>query len=61
MQVNIHSAKTNLSKLIERARSGEEIIIAKAGKPVAKLAPIRDARRRILGSDRDVKEFLARS
>ncbi len=35
--VNIHAAKTNLSKLIEKTQNGEEIIIAKAGKPVAKL------------------------
>ena len=35
--VNIHQAKTNLSKLIEYALSGQEVIIAKAGKPVAKL------------------------
>jgi prevent-host-death family protein len=35
--VNIHEAKTQLSKLIERVLAGEEIVIAKAGKPVAKL------------------------
>lgn len=38
--LNIHEAKTHLSKLIEAVESGEEIIIAKAGKPVAKLVPI---------------------
>ena len=37
MIVNIHEAKTHLSKLIERAAAGEEIVIAKAGDPVAKL------------------------
>jgi len=37
--INVHEAKTNLSKLLERVASGEEIIIAKAGKPVAKLVP----------------------
>lgn len=37
---NIHDAKTNLSKLIERALAGEEVVIAKAGKPVVRLAPI---------------------
>ena len=37
MKVNIHAAKTNLSKLVERAAKGEQIIIAKAGQPVAKL------------------------
>lgn len=35
--VNIHQAKTTLSKLIQRTQNGEEIIIGKAGKPVAKL------------------------
>jgi prevent-host-death family protein len=38
-QVNIHQAKTQLSRLIERAAGGEEIVIAKAGKPVARLVP----------------------
>jgi antitoxin (DNA-binding transcriptional repressor) of toxin-antitoxin stability system len=36
--VNIHEAKTNLSKLIERAENGEEVVIARAGKPVATLS-----------------------
>ena len=36
-QYNIHQAKTHLSKLVERAAAGDEIIIARAGKPVAKL------------------------
>ncbi len=40
MSVNIHEAKTHLSKLIERVEAGEEIIIARAGKPVAKLVPL---------------------
>jgi prevent-host-death family protein len=37
--MNIHEAKTQLSKLVEKAAAGEEIIIAKAGKPMAKLVP----------------------
>ena len=37
--VNIHAAKTHLSRLVERAAGGEEIIIAKNGKPMAKLVP----------------------
>ena len=36
-QINIHQAKTQLSRLIERVAGGEEIIIAKAGKPIARL------------------------
>lgn len=38
-QVNIHQAKTHLSRLVEQAASGKEIIIAKAGKPIARLIP----------------------
>ena len=37
--VNVHAAKTNLSRLLERAEAGEEIIIGRAGKPIAKLVP----------------------
>jgi prevent-host-death family protein len=37
--VNIHEAKTQFSRLIERAAGGEEIVIAKSGKPVARLVP----------------------
>ncbi|MEO0357700.1 MAG: type II toxin-antitoxin system prevent-host-death family antitoxin [Pseudomonadota bacterium] len=40
MQVNIHEAKTQLSKLIEAALNGEEVIIAKGNKPVVKLEPV---------------------
>jgi prevent-host-death family protein len=39
-QVNIHEAKTQLSRLIELTQTGQEFIIAKAGKPVARLMPI---------------------
>jgi prevent-host-death family protein len=39
---NIHQAKTQLSKLIESVLAGEEVVIAKAGKPLVKLVPYRD-------------------
>ena len=39
VKVNTHEAKTHLSRLLERVAEGEEIVIAKAGKPVAKLVP----------------------
>lgn len=39
--VNIHEAKTHLSRLVERVESGEEVIIARAGRPVARLVPFR--------------------
>jgi prevent-host-death family protein len=45
-QINIHQAKSQLSRLVERAASGEEIIIAKAGKPVARLTAIEKRTRR---------------
>ena len=48
--VNIHAAKTHLSALVEEAAAGEEIIIAKAGKPVARLVALeKPAFRRALG------------
>ena len=51
MEVNIHDAKTHFSRLLERVALGEEVIIAKAGKPVAKLVPLdKHPKKRILGS-----------
>ena len=48
--INIHEAKTHLSRLVEEASEGEEIVIAKAGKPVARLVPVnRTSSRRRLG------------
>jgi len=44
MEVNIHEAKTHFSRLLERVAMGEEIVIAKAGTPVAKLVPLKSAR-----------------
>jgi prevent-host-death family protein len=38
--VNMHEAKTHLSKLVERVEKGEEIVISRAGKPAAKLVPV---------------------
>ncbi|MFY9927436.1 MAG: type II toxin-antitoxin system prevent-host-death family antitoxin [Streptosporangiaceae bacterium] len=39
-QFNIHEAKTNLSRIIERVEQGEEIVISRAGHPVAKVVPL---------------------
>lgn len=44
--VNIHAAKTQLSRLVERAHGGEAIILAKAGKPYARLVPLASPRQR---------------
>jgi prevent-host-death family protein len=46
MEVNIHEAKTHLSKLLEKVALGEEVVIARAGKPVAKLVAINSERPR---------------
>ena len=52
-QVNIHEAKTHLSRLIERAAEGEEIVIARAGKPIARLVGLNhDRSPRVPGSMR---------
>ncbi len=49
-QVNVHQAKTELSRLLEEVESGERVIIARAGEPVAVLVPYRTTvRRRRLG------------
>jgi len=44
--INLYEAKTHLSRLVERAAAGEEIIIAKAGRPKARLVPIQKTQRR---------------
>jgi prevent-host-death family protein len=51
LTVNIHEAKTHLSKLVEQAHAGQEIVIARAGKPVARLIPVgKQQARRSLGA-----------
>jgi prevent-host-death family protein len=51
-QINIHEAKTHLSQLLSRAVLGEDIIIAKAGKPIVRLVPIEEpVEDRVLGQD----------
>lgn len=50
-KVNIHEAKTHFSKLIARVMAGEEILICRAGKPVARLVPVEPPpKNRVLGS-----------
>jgi prevent-host-death family protein len=44
MKINIHEAKTQLSRLVEDAAAGKEIVIAKAGKPMARLLPVESKR-----------------
>jgi len=48
--VNVHAAKTHFSRLLERAQAGQEFVIAKAGRPVARLGPLpRPRKKRRLG------------
>lgn len=51
--VNLHAAKTHLSRLVDQAVEGEEIVIAKAGKPMVRLVPVKaKSHRRGFGADR---------
>jgi prevent-host-death family protein len=52
IEVNVHEAKTNLSRLLQRVEGGEEVVIARSGVPVARLVPVRPSGgRRMLGED----------
>ncbi|WP_424450036.1 type II toxin-antitoxin system Phd/YefM family antitoxin [Plasticicumulans lactativorans] len=46
MQLNLHEARTRLSELVEAARRGEDIVIARSGTPMARLVPVGEAPRR---------------
>ena len=50
--VNVHEAKTKLSELLKRVEAGEEVVIARAGKPVARLVPAARNSKPILGAAR---------
>jgi prevent-host-death family protein len=54
MEVNVHEAKTHLSRLLKRVAAGEEITISRAGMPVAKLiaTPVHSGKVRLMGMDR---------
>lgn len=50
MHVNIYAAKTQLSRLVDQVNAGEEVVITRHGRPVARLVPIADQRQRKLGT-----------
>ena len=51
--INVHAAKTNLSRLLERVAAGEEVVIGRAGKPIARLVPfVETPRKRWFGAMR---------
>lgn len=54
--VNVHQAKTHLSRLLAEVARGEEIIISRAGTPIARLVPYAAATQRTLGRDRGLFE-----
>jgi prevent-host-death family protein len=61
-EVNVHEAKTHLSRLLARVEAGEEIVIARGNRPVAKLVPLRADRRepgRLRGRIRISRDFDA--
>ena len=58
METNIYEAKTKLSQLIEQAMAGEEVIIAKAGKPMVKLVRVDPVPKRALGTAAGAIQFI---
>jgi prevent-host-death family protein len=55
-QVNVQEAKTHLSQLLRRVAAGEEIVLSRAGKPIARLVPTRSCAQRVLGVDEGLFE-----
>ena len=47
MEVGVHEAKTNLSKLLRRVAAGEEVVILRSGKPIARIVPIEPPKKRV--------------
>jgi prevent-host-death family protein len=56
VEVNVHQAKTHLSRLLRRVAAGEEVLISRAGRPVARLVPVKERKPRQLGLDRALFE-----
>jgi prevent-host-death family protein len=52
VQVGVHEAKTHLSRLLTRVAAGEEVVITRSGRPVARLVPVERTGKRRLGMDR---------
>jgi len=56
---NVHEAKTHLSRLLEKVADGEEVVIARAGVPVARLVPVAPPSKRELGFVEGGRVFIA--
>lgn len=50
-EFNVHQAKTQLSQLLRRMAAGEEIVISRSGKPIARLVPVEHEPKRLIGLD----------
>jgi prevent-host-death family protein len=59
LQVNVHEAKTRMSELLARVEAGDEVVIARAGRPVATLVPIAEPQPRPLGFIEDFRVSTA--
>ncbi|HEY2475048.1 MAG TPA: type II toxin-antitoxin system Phd/YefM family antitoxin [Candidatus Cybelea sp.] len=57
--VNVHEAKTHFSQLLAKVAAGEEVVIAKAGRPIARLVPAETPAPRELGWDSDAHFWIA--
>ena len=57
VMVNVHEAKTHLSRLLAQVEAGEEVVIARNGKPVARLAPMRERGKRQFGAMKGKREW----
>lgn len=57
IEVGVHRARTQLSRLLERVMGGEEVLITRRGKPVARLVPVQSPRRRLMEGDADVVDL----
>lgn len=55
-QIDIHEAETQFARLLQRVAGGEEIVIARAGEPVARLVPIEPKPHRVIGQDEGLFE-----
>jgi len=55
-EINVHDAKTHFSRLLQRVAGGEEIVIARAGRPIARLVPIEPKPRLVIGQDEGLFE-----
>ena len=54
LEVGVHEAKTHLSRLLRRVADGEEVVISRGGRPIARLVPAERTERRTFGRDRGV-------